>query len=94
VIDVNGKMTTIMNVFGLSNSVANDGVKEEDEAGLCTICFTNRVDTIISPCNHMCICSECAPMMQKSSVVCPMCRGKIGKFIKINAVVKNTGVVS
>lgn len=78
-------MTTIMNVYGLSNSVANKSLQDEDEAGLCTICFTNRVDTIISPCNHMCMCSECVPLMKKNTICCPMCRGKIQKFIKINS---------
>lgn len=86
-------MTTIMNVFGMKNSVVNNTSSEEDETGLCTICFTNKVDTIISPCNHMCMCSSCVPLMKKNTIVCPICRGKIQKFIRINLAnkEKNTG---
>lgn len=40
---------------------------------LCCICMSNIKSIKISPCNHVCICSECEPHVIKLKS-CPMCR--------------------
>ncbi len=32
----------------------------DDTLKECIICFTDKIDTVIMPCRHMCICMECA----------------------------------
>ena len=77
-------MSTITSIYGLANSKldknTDDAVKE-----LCTICFTNPVNTMCDPCKHMCLCNECVPALKKNTSVCPMCRAKITKFITLDS---------
>ena len=40
----------------------------------CAICLTNRVDTIVLPCKHMCSCSSCCEDLRKRARKCPICR--------------------
>ena len=47
----------------------------EDEEGFCSICFENKVDTIILPCGHT-TCYKCACHWFSSSIECPFCREK------------------
>lgn len=51
----------------------------------CVVCFSEKIDTIIMPCRHMCLCITCANALQKSAKPqakkCPICRkSKISKF--------------
>ena len=47
----------------------------EDDDGICSICFTNEIDTIILPCGHT-MCYECALHWYQNSIECPFCREK------------------
>ena len=44
----------------------------------CVICFSEKIDTIIMPCRHMCLCISCTISLQKSGKPqnrkCPICR--------------------
>lgn len=77
------KYTTLSNVYGLKNSslVGNDSNEK------CLICMTDSIDTIITPCSHMCLCYECAKQLKESTNACPMCREPISSFVKM--VLKN-----
>ncbi|KAF9110040.1 hypothetical protein BGX27_006848 [Mortierella sp. AM989] len=56
--------------------------KEEEEANLvlldapeCVICLSDVKDTIVLPCRHFCICSECGDILRRRSPQrCPICR--------------------
>ena len=48
----------------------------DDSLILCKICFTNRIDTIITPCYHASICHECWEKMPAPKT-CPICRGYV-----------------
>lgn len=39
----------------------------------CVVCQTNRKDTLLQPCRHLCLCSECAAQLR----TCPVCRVNI-----------------
>jgi hypothetical protein len=56
-----------------------------DEANECLICLTNTSNTLIEPCNHLCLCSDCLQSVRKSTNKCPICRTAITGFKVIMA---------
>lgn len=44
-LEYNGLVTQLHNIY--------KGGSDSDE---CIICFTNKTDTLIEPCNHLCLC--------------------------------------
>ena len=45
---------------------------------LCVVCCANRKDRMLKPCNHVCLCSECATeIYHHLHGRCPICRGTI-----------------
>lgn len=45
--------------------------KSED----CVVCLTQRRDTAVMPCRHLCLCASCAEIFRRqTSCKCPMCR--------------------
>jgi len=40
----------------------------------CIICLSERRDTIVLPCRHMCLCAECAELLSNRADRCPVCR--------------------
>ena len=51
------------------------GMEKIDENSDCVICLSDPVNTIVKPCNHACICEQCANELLKSKTPCPICRG-------------------
>lgn len=46
--------------------------------------MTDKPDTMIKPCNHMCLCYDCALDLKDRTSKCPLCRtGKSKKHIKL-----------
>lgn len=45
----------------------------------CVVCIENRKSTLLMPCKHLCVCSECAKQVDN----CPMCRKKVTDRIGI-----------
>ena len=43
---------------------------EEDQ---CILCYTNKKNITLSPCNHNIMCSACYVKLEKKNV-CPVCR--------------------
>jgi baculoviral IAP repeat-containing protein 7/8 len=52
-------------------------VKPEDERRLCKICLDYEYNTLLMPCRHVVVCTECATKIQN----CPYCREKITNVI-------------
>jgi len=51
---------------------------------LCSACGTNKIQTIILPCHHTCLCSDCAKYVESGSIEsCPICNELITTYIKI-----------
>jgi hypothetical protein len=44
-------------------------IKEEDLESKCRKCNEKEMNSIIRPCNHVCICSQCA----QETLKCPIC---------------------
>jgi E3 ubiquitin-protein ligase MGRN1 len=79
---INSQLTTIEDVYGISKSNLKP-TKDSEE--LCLICFTEPINTIIRPCNHMSICNQCAQLMKTKSTICPMCRTEIKSFLTLSS---------
>lgn len=44
---------------------------------VCCICLTNKSSVILLPCNHRCLCNDCANKQEEKLDKCPMCRQDI-----------------
>ena len=56
----------------------------DDNEKECIICLSDKRDTIILPCRHMCLCVNCAIAIQnQTSRTCPVCRDSNNKNFKI-----------
>ncbi|CAG9322143.1 RNF157_3 [Blepharisma stoltei] len=57
---------------------------EDEETPECVVCLTNRKDTLVIPCCHMCLCVECANIMRSHhNSRCPICRTNVETLINI-----------
>eukprot|EP01084_Bolivina_argentea_P115234 204949_1 len=41
---------------------------------ICSVCMVNKVNVILNPCGHICICRQCSAQIGQK---CPVCRNKI-----------------
>lgn len=46
---------------------------------LCVVCQDAPIDHMITPCNHVCLCSGCSTHIK----TCPICNGQKGSIIKL-----------
>lgn len=69
----------------------DDGGVSADGGGLgdgsdvgseCKICFANKINTVIIPCGHLCVCDSCAKYLTGPKPTCPICRSAISKIIR------------
>lgn len=58
-IEVSDRFLWLKDVFGPNSSISKKHIPKEEQE-ICSICFINRVNTIITPCRHMCLCYTCA----------------------------------
>jgi len=79
--EINGKAFVINEVYGINNFAADSGESQEER--LCSICMSEKVDTIILPCKHMCVCFDCSKDLRSKTNKCPICRGKIDSFLRL-----------
>lgn len=55
----------VAEIFGMEN-------KGQSE---CVVCMTDRKDTAVLPCRHLCLCTKCAYTMRgQRQARCPICR--------------------
>ncbi|TNJ30051.1 Ankyrin repeat protein 2 [Giardia muris] len=48
----------------------------------CIVCLRNPKDTLLQPCNHLCVCSTCAEQIMNQT--CPLCRTPIESTVKVH----------
>lgn len=83
-VQLGAEVYELLDVFDLGDDEEAGSEEETDEdKELCIICFTNRKDTTIMPCRHMCICYECAAQLRMNNNKCPICRGNIEKVMTL-----------
>lgn len=79
----NGKAFEIQNIFGLSNSAATASNSDEDSEK-CVICLTSNRETILLPCRHACLCTECSQNLFKNTQECPICRITVVGLVNVD----------
>eukprot|EP00735_Rhodelphis_limneticus_P007469 TRINITY_DN20018_c0_g1::TRINITY_DN20018_c0_g1_i1::g.1282::m.1282 TRINITY_DN20018_c0_g1::TRINITY_DN20018_c0_g1_i1::g.1282 ORF type:complete len:192 (+),score=14.39,sp/Q7M3S9/RNGB_DICDI/26.62/1e-07,zf-C3HC4_3/PF13920.1/2.8e-13,zf-C3HC4_2/PF13923.1/7.2e-06,zf-RING_2/PF13639.1/0.00015,zf-RING_5/PF14634.1/0.0012,zinc_ribbon_2/PF13240.1/0.0035,Prok-RING_4/PF14447.1/0.0043,zf-P11/PF03854.9/0.071,Seryl_tRNA_N/PF02403.17/0.51,Seryl_tRNA_N/PF02403.17/32,TMF_DNA_bd/PF12329.3/3e+02,TMF_DNA_bd/PF12329.3/0.37 len=47
----------------------------------CRLCLSTRVEMMMRPCGHVCMCMKCAQEYVKNSNLCPICRRKVTRAI-------------
>jgi hypothetical protein len=94
VILVNGIPFEIKSIYGLNlaggakevegEAVPADGMIDDGEGSECLVCLSEPKNTIIMPCGHLCVCSDCGKALHSKAYTCPICRGNIGSLIPFN----------
>lgn len=51
----------------------------ETEEEMCKICFEARINAVLIPCGHACLCVHCTNGLSH----CPVCRGAIAQCVKM-----------
>ncbi|XP_066280054.1 3-hydroxybutyryl-CoA dehydrogenase-like [Branchiostoma lanceolatum] len=49
----------------------------------CIICTARERNCLLSPCNHLCCCMECAKSLTNRHQNCPMCRTPIAEVLRV-----------
>lgn len=62
-----------------TTSAAQSSVVQQQRSPQCVICLDKEKDTLLKPCRHFCVCSECAIALAG----CPVCRKPIEDREKI-----------
>jgi hypothetical protein len=67
----------------LKEQIEKLSTKADDinESYLCSICMTNPKNCLITPCNHLAICSICEASANLNT--CPYCRTRISSITKV-----------
>jgi hypothetical protein len=76
---LNGQVYEMKEVYGI-NEIGDDGGNENSE---CLICMSEVKNTILMPCNHLCVCLDCAKQLIVKSAKCPICRERITKVLPV-----------
>lgn len=50
---------------------------------MCKICMEAPVDTVCTPCGHMCTCLSCGNRIMERTHSCPVCRADIEKLVHV-----------
>ncbi|KAK8698117.1 hypothetical protein V6N13_114248 [Hibiscus sabdariffa] len=68
---IEGIRYELRDIYGFENC-NEQGLDDDSETfGTCVICMTEPKDTVVLPCRHMCMCSDCAKQLRVKSKRCP-----------------------
>ena len=75
-------ITGLQNVDKEENKNLSPDLKPEDsEDTLCFVCYQNKPNVIISPCNHCELCQACmSTLIKQPCEQCPLCKTSIKSF--------------
>ncbi|CAM6058108.1 unnamed protein product [Sphagnum tenellum] len=69
---VNGKRYELQEIYGI-----------EDTGKECVICLSKPRDTVVLPCRHMCMCSDCAKVLRYQTNRCPICEARVERLLQM-----------
>ena len=55
--------------------------KSDDYITLCKVCLTNKINQVVLPCSHACLCDQCFAILPIPKL-CPVCRRPIFQIIE------------
>eukprot|EP00667_Euglena_gracilis_P017515 EG_transcript_18470 len=82
-LEIDGSVYELEEIYGMSQEW-KPGSSEEIEGDTCVICISQRRNTTVMPCRHMCLCSECAEQLRGQTNKCPICRAQIERLVTIH----------
>lgn len=93
---INGAEYNMEEVYGL-NSVSKEH-DNNDIDGACVICLSDPRNTVVLPCQHLCLCEDCAGQLQAAKKdkgdMCPICRGPIAGIRVFDVTAKSAGAAA
>jgi len=84
---VNGESYEVNEIYGINSSEfgKQEAARIDDSDKECIVCLSDKRDTIILPCRHMCLCVNCAVSLQnQTSRKCPICSDNIESFLRLS----------
>lgn len=91
---VDGLLYLLQEIYGIENKQTDRSKLEdpddevEDSGAECVICMSDMRDTLILPCRHLCLCSNCAESLRYQASSCPICRSPFRALLQIRAMRK------
>ncbi|KAG6529589.1 probable E3 ubiquitin-protein ligase LOG2 [Zingiber officinale] len=82
ILRVNQTKYELQDIYGIGNSVDN-AVDGNEPGKECVICLSEPRQITVLPCRHMCMCHECAKIVQFHTNRCPICRQPVGRLLEI-----------
>ena len=63
-------------IFELKNNVDKfkNQLEENEKKITCAICYKNKINVLLEPCCHLCMCDTCLSELTTYSRFCPICR--------------------
>ncbi|CAD8049940.1 unnamed protein product [Paramecium sonneborni] len=55
----------VQEIYGINDTNLVGSMKHDENDGDCIICLSEKIDTIIMPCRHMCLCGNCAKQIME-----------------------------
>ncbi|XP_057538124.1 uncharacterized protein LOC130815649 [Amaranthus tricolor] len=67
----------------LANTIPKDSSKWDCvRKGICCICSSTNIDSLLYRCGHMCTCTKCADLLVQGNGNCPMCQAPVMEVIR------------
>eukprot|EP01017_Pseudomicrothorax_dubius_P031141 TRINITY_DN3949_c0_g3_i3.p1 TRINITY_DN3949_c0_g3~~TRINITY_DN3949_c0_g3_i3.p1 ORF type:complete len:190 (+),score=19.98 TRINITY_DN3949_c0_g3_i3:160-729(+) len=82
----NGEAYEVQEIYGLESSdLKPTAARIDDQNKECAVCLSEKIDTVVIPCRHMCLCIECAKALSvaQTGKKCPICRIDIESFVNL-----------
>ena len=57
--------------------------QQHEDIGLCRICLDGKTTHIFTGCGHFVLCGDCAEMIRKSGMKCPICMAVSPSIVKV-----------
>lgn len=56
----------------------------DEESAECVVCMTDRRNTAVLPCRHVCLCTNCANIVRSQPASkCPICRSQVDSLMQL-----------
>lgn len=82
---VEGVVYDLQEIYGLvpSKEAETPDAATGDDGLDCVICMSERRNTMVLPCRHLCLCTECANALRTQTHKCPICRIDIQSMLTL-----------
>jgi hypothetical protein len=82
-IEQSKKQENLMYELKKKIELSNKNLSEQVSKTICAICYKNKINILLEPCCHMCLCEQCLSELSNYSRYCPICRQAFDNSKKI-----------